>query len=233
MTRIVLLTGLLIVLHASLALASPIAIPSGLAPGASYYLAFVTTDTGDALSGDITTYDAFVTAEANSDPTLASLNTTWRVIGSTATVDAVSHIALSGPVYNTQGQLVAGGAADLFDGTLDAPILFTQSGQDLQAAHLLVWSGSDANGVGTPGHQLGSSTVTAGDGDEAGHAWLDGIGGSLLPPALPSDATFHYYAVSAPLVVPTPEPSTIALLLAPFAILLRRRRIARNNDTRQ
>jgi hypothetical protein len=46
-----------------LANATPITIPSGLAPGSTYFLTFVTADTHDALSSDISTYDAFVTAE--------------------------------------------------------------------------------------------------------------------------------------------------------------------------
>jgi len=90
-----LLVGLLTMMSASLASADPITIPGlplnstlspshqALAPGSSYFLAFVTADTHDALSSDIGVYDAFVTAEADLDPTLAALDTTWKVIGST------------------------------------------------------------------------------------------------------------------------------------------------------
>jgi hypothetical protein len=226
-TRI-LWAGLLVLLSASSAAASPISIPAGLAAGSTYFLTFVTSDTHDALSSDIAAYDAFVTAEADMDPTLAALNTTWRVIGSTATVDAIDHAGVTGPVYNTRGEMVATGAGDMFDGTLDTPIVYTQSGIDLQAAHLLVWSGSNAQGIGIAGQQLGATQVTAGDGDVAFHAWLDGIGGSPLPAVLPAESTLRYYAVSGPLVVRTPEASSVALTMVPmllmFALFRRRGR---------
>ena len=75
------------------------------------------------MSSNIADYDAFVTTEANLDPSLVVLGTTWKAIGSTNPVSAVTHIGVTGPVYNLQGQLVAASSADMFDGTLAAPIV--------------------------------------------------------------------------------------------------------------
>ena len=56
--------------------AQPITIPSGLNPGDSYRLAFVTSTTRDATSSNSVDYDALVTAAASSVGELASLGTT-------------------------------------------------------------------------------------------------------------------------------------------------------------
>src|SRR5579862_5364247 len=63
---------------ASQASAGPLTIvPSDLAPGATYYLAFVTDGVTTAASADISTYDAFVTQQADLNPALAAIGTTW------------------------------------------------------------------------------------------------------------------------------------------------------------
>ena len=116
---------LLTMMTASAASAIPVTIPPGLAPGSTYFLAFVTAGTKRAaFSSNIFDYDAFVSGEANSDATLALLSTTWRVIGSTAAVDAIDHIGVTGPVYNLGGQEVGTGSSEMFDGSLMAPINF-------------------------------------------------------------------------------------------------------------
>jgi hypothetical protein len=93
-------------------------IPSDLAPGSTYYLAFVTAGTTTTASSNIDDYDAFVAAQANLNPALAALGTTWKVIGSTPRVDAAAHIGVTGPVYLLSGVRIATDSADLFDGTI-------------------------------------------------------------------------------------------------------------------
>jgi len=69
--RIGLLIALVAVVIASAtATASPITIPPGLAPGSTYFLAFVTGDERDATSSNILDYNAFVTKAAYDEPAL-------------------------------------------------------------------------------------------------------------------------------------------------------------------
>lgn len=216
-TRIIFWVGLLALMSPSVASAAPITIPTGLNPGDTYFLAFVTAGTRDATNPDILAYDAFVTSQANLEPTLLALGTTWKAIGSTDSVDAVTHIGVTGPVYNLAGELVATGSADMFDGNLLAPILYNQFG----AAHSTgVWTGTefDGQGVGegvfalTLGAQ--QSLATFGSSSATGTEWL------LLSFASTFDLR-SIYGISGPLTVPTavPEPSTLSLMLG--ALLLR------------
>ena len=54
--------------------------PSGLTPGSTYQLLFVTSTTTTATSGDLNTYNNFVNAVVNSTPALASLGLTWHAL---------------------------------------------------------------------------------------------------------------------------------------------------------
>ncbi|MCA8974641.1 MAG: PEP-CTERM sorting domain-containing protein, partial [Planctomycetes bacterium] len=84
-------TLLMAALVASTALAQGLNYPAGLQPGDEYRVLFVTDSSRDATATDISTYDAFVTADATAVPFLASLNTSWRAVGSTAAVSARDH----------------------------------------------------------------------------------------------------------------------------------------------
>jgi hypothetical protein len=198
----------LTLMAASAASATPITLPSGLAPGSTYFLAFVTAGTRNATSSNIADYDAFVTAQANTDPLLFALGTTWRAIGSTATVDAVTHIGVTGPVYNLAGQEVATGSPDLFDGTLSALINLDQDGI-IRA--VIVWTGSEVNGTRQPIRVLGSATTSTATGQSltTGPLWVDAG-------FAPSTTNFSLYGMSGPLEVPTavpvPEPASVLLL---------------------
>lgn len=206
--------GLLTMMTASLASATPITLPSGLNPGDTYFLAFVTAGTRNATSSNIADYDAFVTAQANSDPLLLALGTTWLAIGSTATIDAVTHIGVTGPVYNLGGQEVATGSPDMFDGSLAAPIDFDQDGNEWIT---IVWTGSFFTGIKEPNDYLGyvgNHTVFARS-NFTDSRWIQsGDTFSVIDHSM--------YGISGPLVVPTaavPEPSTISLMLGPLLLL--------------
>jgi hypothetical protein len=127
----------------------PLSLPPGptfsdLAPGSLYHLVFLTAQGHDALSTDIADYDAFVTAQANLSSELAALSTTWSVIGSTETVDAIDHVGVVGPVYNLVGQQVSAGLADMFDSGVNAPIVYDQYG-NYHPGRTYVWSGTNAS----------------------------------------------------------------------------------------
>ena len=74
--------------------AGVITVPPNLHPGDKYRLAFVTSDDLDFWSINIVDYNAFVTTEANKNPALAVLGTTWAVIGSTDSTSAITNMAI-------------------------------------------------------------------------------------------------------------------------------------------
>ncbi len=83
--------------------------PIGLNPGDHYRLAFVTSSLHDAIATSIGTYDSFVTSVANSPGSvLQPMATNWLVIGSTASVNAITHIGLTSvPIYGVNGVKIA------------------------------------------------------------------------------------------------------------------------------
>jgi len=214
--------GLIGMISPSLAGAAPITVPSGAAPGSTYFLAFVTAGFTAATSSDIAYYDAFVAAEAAAQPELAALATTWRAIASTATFDpstgttltvnAVTHIAVTGPVYNLRDQEVASGSADLFDGDTEHLIRFTASGAVSNINFTdNVWTGSDVFGMAIPIHTLGAFQPEYGE-DSGGTSgtgnWIAQADDQLF------GNEFRLNGISGPLTVPetpVPEPSSVLL----------------------
>lgn len=88
--------------------------PSGLAPGSSYMVLFVTSQTTDATNTDLSYYNTFVNDSANNlggdtGSELASLGATWTVFGGISTaVGYADYQADPGvPVYNVNGDLIA------------------------------------------------------------------------------------------------------------------------------
>ena len=72
-------------------------------PGAtSYDVVFVTSQGTTATSTNIADYNRFVTAEANQDPILAGLGTSWHAVASTSTVSAASNAPATGMPSLTQ-----------------------------------------------------------------------------------------------------------------------------------
>jgi len=67
-------------------------VPPGVARGSTYYLVFVTNGGYQATSTSLSTYNTEVNTEANADPVLAALDSTWLDIGSTASESAVTNI---------------------------------------------------------------------------------------------------------------------------------------------
>lgn len=130
-------------------------VPPGLAPGTTYRLVFVTSETRQPSSAQISDYDTFVTTSADDQPLLAALGTTWQVIGSTASVSASDHIGVFfDPVYDLEGDLVANGSAGLWSGTLDAPVDYNELG--LLTLHV-PFTGSTGSGGEAVGNTLGTS----------------------------------------------------------------------------
>ena len=69
---------------ASSAYADPITVPTGLNPGAQYWLVFATRDSQfQATSADIEVYNTFVSDVVAAVPLLDALGATWKAIAST------------------------------------------------------------------------------------------------------------------------------------------------------
>ena len=203
-------------------LAEPVVVPIGLNPGDRYRLVFVTSGTRNATSTLISDYNAFVTAQANLSPLLLALNTTWRVIGSTLSVNAITNIGLPNDpaIYNTNGGLVAIGIPDLFGGFLSNPINWDQLG--IGSMNRSVWTGSDLTGLSFDPLGGFSPLVTAGNSSFTDSRWM-------LNNFDPSSSANSFYAISDELIVSdVPEPGTLTMLGAGATLLwlLKRRRSA-------
>ncbi len=218
--------GLLILLTAShIALGSLITTPDDLAPGDQYRLVFVTAELHDASSAQIEEYNLFVASQAAGSASLAALNTTWRVLGSTPAMDAITNTdtdpSLAGvPVYNLNSQLVATGYGDLWDGSLGNAINVDQNGNTLNGA---VFTGTGTNGLGLSDRQFGANGFRVQYGNSglvtSGWTTIDWSG---------SLTSLHFYGISDILQVPAvPEPASL-LMLALGGISLTRIRQKKN-----
>jgi hypothetical protein len=205
--------------------------PSGLAPGSQYQLIFVTADTRDASSSDIADYNAFVAAEAALNPALPN-GVIWHVVASTNTVDARDNAPspIGIPIYNTRGIEVATAAGTLYGGFLVNPIRDDQFGQSVDSNFRQVRTASTSLGTLQPSPTGGLGTDFPSDGfnDLANSGW-----------AYANFAQFKtlqqsFYALSTPITLPAPEPSTFVLLGSAFLAIgghrcLRRRQAALQN----
>lgn len=195
-----------------------------VAPGTQYRLAFVTSGQGiTALSSNISTYDSFVSNQANSNPVLAALGTTWKTIGSTPSVNARDHtgtnpITVGLPIYNLNGDLVASSNSDLWDGSLLAPIQFDAFGN---LNFTGVWTGTSLNGTGTLLHQLGTFDPTQSRSYLVDGGWVDLFLGDAV-------GSQHYYGMSG-VLTSVPEPSSMLLVVFGSIALWTRSRHRKSN----
>ena len=137
------------------------------------------------------------------------LDLIYKAILSTPTSYAKDRIQTSGPIYNMHGDLVANDAADLWDGSIAAPISYDEYGS-LISGSSKVWSGSNFGGSyfnGSCGEwnkstssyigRIGNILYTTG-------AWLSS--GSLL-----CDQTARLYCVSPVLGSTTPYVDSLSV----------------------
>lgn len=160
--------------------------------GDTYHLAFATVatviqNTGgpgqlstDQQWADIANWDAVVQAEGDTVGEGAGADVTWKVIGSTATVDARDHTAVSGPVYTCLGIALATGYADMWDGEVANEITHIDGTSVTHPTSYagLVWTGTYDDGTKTP-DPLGSTDRYVSMGDPiansgpVGSDWID------------------------------------------------------------
>ena len=196
-------------LGTSAAQAALVVVPPGLAPGAQYRLVFVTAGTRDGTSDNIDDYNTFVTNQVTGSALAnalsgAGLTTTWKAIGSTASVAARDNTGTNPsstgvPIYLIDGNRVANNNADLWDGSLQHPINRNNLGNGNLEQY--VWTGSDSAGLKEL--ELGAGSVLAGFTTDDGN-W---ISTKIISNSNPNPM----YAMSSVLTVPgnQPEPVTV------------------------
>ena len=185
--------------------------PTNLVDGDQYRLVFVTSGTRNALSSNIVDYNSFVTQQANLIPELLALNTTWKVIGSTTTVNALDNTGTNPNVrpgvgiYRLDGLAVAANNAALWSSNLNIPILKTGAGIDYSGP---VWTGTLADGTSFPNRSLGGTAFPyAGASEVSQVLWIQwGTFDAFLQVPL--------YAVSDVITVGSavPEPNSMMLV---------------------
>ncbi len=200
-------------------LRADVILPSRLRPGSQYEIAFVTSDKTTATSSNIADYNNFVTAEANQDPILSSFGATWKAIASTESVAANVNAPNDGsiPVYNTDGQLIADSDVPLYSGgrILNFGPIYTQNGSYISTTgSYWVWTGTSSFGATCAGSALGDDSPVVGSPYIGGPPswWLDTSTVSAYPYYPPSTNAYPVYALSSPITVSIPEPSTFVLL---------------------
>jgi hypothetical protein len=194
--------------------------PAGLAPGTHFRFVFVTDGTTNAMSANIMDYDNFVNMQAGG-ATYNGVTISWQAIGSTSTVNAISHITgtQTDPVYLSDGSLVASSTTTNVNG-LWSGVLQHAISEDLLGTPNTnsVWTGTQSNGTGNAPFQLGSAMgqTTGGFANATTASWVAAAG------AVGQTNLLSIYGISADLVSVVPEPSsciTLGIGLAVTAVI--------------
>lgn len=216
---------IIVLLAAASVQAQVTTLPSSLLFGQKYYLAFVTSGSISGTSANVADYDAFVQAQANLNGlgTISGVPVTWKALVSTPSVNAITHLGISGstPIFRLNDVQIASGSADLWDGSLAAALSVDQFGNTLTLG--TAWTGTQDNGLAYPTFELGTSTPIIGGPTGTTSVWL--VAGSS-----PNSNTFRVYAFSQELTA-VPEPASISMAigggLVTAAWTVRRRRAKR------
>ena len=194
-----------------------ITVPGGLNPGDEYRLVFITKDQTTATASDISFYNDFVSTQAQLAAELVALGTTWKAIGSTASVSAKmntetddSPTGLNGvPIYRLDGAIIADNYDDLWDGSIQSPLYVAQDGSVLDTC-CGTWTGTLTTGEIATGNALGDGPlVVDGAPNGSGTNWIQ---------TNPYDSSQpqYLYAISSILTVPI-EPRTVGIDVNPGA----------------
>ena len=134
--------------------------PADVGPGDSFRLLFISLSGRNADSTDIADYNTFVQTQANNNENLRPFKDQFRVVGSTATVDARDNTATTGagvPIYWVGGARVANDYGDFYDGTWHSYTVKTESGNDRGPSTTFTGTKNDGTKSSRP---LGNSTVS-------------------------------------------------------------------------
>ena len=181
--------------------------PSGLNDGDKFRLLFVTSTTRDTRATDIGTYNTFVqtAAKAGHAAISDSCGNLFKVVGSTATVNARNNAGLTGSgvlIHWLGGAKVADNYADFLDGGWDSLARRNENGA---TGHHSFATGSNDDGTARSGDELGASgnvavaTLVIGDG---------GLSGAVAS----STDSLAFLAISPVFLVGTPSTPVIVSL---------------------
>ena len=141
-------------------------IPSGLGPGDHFRLIFLSSATRTAEATDIATYNTWVQGlAANGHTDIQNHSSTFRVVGSTAAVDARDNTSTTGTgvaIHWLNGDKAADDYEDFYDETWDEEASMRDESGTTVTAPTYVWTGSDDDGTTTNWHlgsNLGNVTV--------------------------------------------------------------------------
>ncbi len=177
--------------------------PSGFSGGERFRLIFITSTTRDVSATGIGTYNTFVQGRAAAGHTaIRPYSSTFRVLGSTSTVDARDNTSTRGsrgvPIYWLNGPKVADTYADFYDGSWDnqrADLNRNESGTAQQSNN--VGTGSNGDGTKHTSNHFGEASVQMGQ----PHSFRDPISYS----AGVRTTSVRFYGLS-PVFVVTPPP---------------------------
>ena len=145
-------------------------VPDGLGPGDQFRLIFLSSETRTAEATDIATYNAWVQGlAANGHADIQDHSSTFRVVGSTAAVDARDNTSTTYTssdkgvaIYWLNGDKAADDYEDFYDETWDEEASMRDESGTTVTAPANVWTGSDDDGTTTAWHlgsNLGNVTV--------------------------------------------------------------------------
>lgn len=208
-----------LLLAATPAQAGLVTMPTGLHAGDTFRVVFITSVGHDALSSQISDYDLFVSglAAAAGIDSYFGAPVAWQALASTHAVNAIDRVGLdSAGLYLGNGARVADDGADLWDGTLDNPIVMDERGNFREGQ---VFTGTRSNGFAAA-DPLGGAAIQITEIGLAGIVFTNQFWVSL---GAGSGATARsLYAVSSELTVPgeaapIAEPPSLALVATAFA----------------
>ena len=171
-------------------------IPGRVLQGQQFRLLFVTSTTRDASSTDIGDYNTFVQnrAAAGHDD-IREYQSGFRVVGSTADVDARDNTATTGtgvPIYWLNGNKVADNYADFYDGTWADEVALRYESGDLRSDSNAIGTGSRHDGTEDTrfgGRALGATNVRIGEPNSEDY-------GPLESTAHQNTGSFRFYGLS-------------------------------------
>ena len=195
--------------------------PSGLNAGDRFHYIFVTSGTTDAFSSDITTYNAFVQATADTVGIGSGIGLTdWRALASTPTINASDNLAPlfndlnNVPIYNMGSDLVSSSLMDLWANGSTNTILYEEDGTPNFDN---VWTGTTPDGNADPNNAMGSPTLLS----KYGFPYNASQNIAAAPLAFSEQFILnHLYGVSQELIVLENGEAALSSVPVPAAIWL-------------
>ena len=192
--------------------------PSGVSVGGKFRLLFITSTVGNPTSSNIADYNSFVQARAAAGHTeIQDYSAGFRAVGSTASVDARDNTCSTGtgvPIYWLNGSKAASNYGGFYDGSWDDEFHRRFENGTETNSSIFIWTGSNDDGTGADGNELGRSAVMRArfnfnSGAASGTLRDHAAGGSIN--------TAHYFGLSQVFVArsSTPVTSNVSIISTP------------------